>query len=85
MAGITEFSLEGEAEFVRVNDENRVKIGGEYVEQIIARQFDFPSMDEWDQMLRRLDQLRQQKLAPAPGEPDVVRAVNLKIEAELMS
>lgn len=84
MAGITEFSIEGEATFEWHDDGRRVKIGNDRIEELIARQFDFPSDEEFDQMISRIGSLREQGLATAEGEPDITRKVKLKIEVEMV-
>lgn len=84
MAGITEFSLEGDATFEYHEDGRRVKIGDERVEELIARQFNFPNDEEFDQMISTMSNLRDQGLATAEGEPDITRKVKLKIEVELV-
>ena len=84
MAGITEFSIEGDATFEWIDGDRKVKIGDDRVEELIARQFGFPTDEEFDAMISRVGDLRDQGLATAEGEPDITRPVKLKIEVSLV-
>ena len=80
-----EFTVEGDVTLGRFDDGNRVTIDGERVEDLIARQLGFPSDEEWEAMSERLSSLRADGLAPADGEPDIVReGVRLRIEVEVI-
>ena len=85
MAEMKEFTVEGEATLGRFDDGNHVRIDGERIEDLIARQLEFPNDEEWQEMMGRLDKLREDGLAPADGEPDVLReGVRLRIEVEVL-
>lgn len=85
MAEMTEFTVEGDATFGRFDEGNHVRIDGERVEDIIAKAIGFPTDEEFDAMITRLNELRDQGLAPADGEPDIVReGMRLRIEVEVI-
>lgn len=85
MAEMKEFTVEGDVTLGRFDEGTRISIDGERIEDLIARQLDFPNDEEWDAMSNRLMELRDKGLAPAEGEPDIVReGVRLRIEIEVL-
>jgi len=87
MAEMKEFTVEGEVTLGHFSEEGtRISIGDERIENLIARQLGFPNDDEWDEMYQRMSSLRERGLAPAEGEPDIVReGVRLRIEVEILN
>ena len=58
---------------------------GERLETRIANALNFPDDGEFDDMFKRLDDLRQKGLQPAEGVPDCVRKdVKLRITVEVL-
>lgn len=58
---------------------------GTHVEQLIARNFDFPNDAEFTAFHRRLNDLREQGLRPDGNKPDITReGVRLKITVEVL-
>jgi hypothetical protein len=56
-----------------------------HLEEYIARQLGFPNDAEFDEMIKRLDELRSKGLQPADGVPDIVReGVKLRITVEVL-
>jgi hypothetical protein len=85
MAEMTSFTVEGDATFGRFDDGNHVRIDDERVEDLIAKAIGFPTDEEFDQMIGRLNDLREQGLAPADGEPDILReGMKLRISVEVI-
>ena len=57
----------------------------ERLESFVARQLDFPNQAEFNAVYKRLEELRQQGLRPAEGEPDIERKdMKLRITVEVL-
>jgi hypothetical protein len=55
------------------------------LESKIAKELGFPNESEFDAMFEKLDQLREQGLRPAKGEPDLLReGTKLRITIEVI-
>lgn len=78
MPEVTEIEFEGELTLGYFSDSDVtkcVKLDGERVSDLIARTLVFPDDNEFDDMFQRLEQMRQQGVRPAEGEPDIIREV----------
>ncbi len=85
MAEMSSFVVEGDATLGQFDEGKHVRIDGERIENLIAEALDFPNDAEFEQMFAHLDELRQQGLAPADGEPDIVReGIKLRISVEVI-
>ena len=90
----------GKDRSVRIEDDNNVSApesvdapslhgvepaaAGQRVEDLITRSLDFPNDAEFEEMGRRLDELRQQDLQTAEGTPDITREARLRITVEVI-
>lgn len=85
MADMKKFTIESDAALVHYTERgNCVIVDDERLVDVIARNFGFPSEDEWETMYQRLNQLREQNLMPAGDEPDIERPVKLRITVEVV-
>jgi hypothetical protein len=86
MPEVTEIEFEGELTLGYFSDSDTprcARLDGEKIGNLIANTLNFPSEEEFDAMFQRLEQMRQQGVRPAEGEPDVMReAGRYKISIE---
>lgn len=86
MPEVTEIEFEGVLTLGYFSDSEAsrcVKLDGERVADLIARTLNFPDDAEFETMFQRLEQMREQGVRPAEGEPDVMReAGRYKISIE---
>jgi hypothetical protein len=93
----SKFTVEGEANFryhaseindrqllIRQDDESDDH-PGEHLEQLISRVLGFPNDTEFDNMMERTSELRDEGLQNLDGVPDIVRTgMRLKITVEVL-
>jgi hypothetical protein len=83
---MTEFTLEGEVLLGNFDDGNHIRVDGERLEDLISRNIGFPSEEEFDEMINRIGQLREDGLTIAEGEPNILReGTRLKISVEVLN
>lgn len=86
------FSNEHDSRHILIRDENAstngpaaVSVRERRLESFIADQLGFPNDAEFDEMFRRLDELRKKSLRPAEGVADFEReGVRLRITIEML-
>lgn len=86
------FTGERDSKHVLIRDENAPTNGPgtepasqRRLESFVCDMLGFPSEAEFDEMFKRLDQLRQKQLRPAEGTPDGVREnVKLRVTIEVL-
>jgi len=86
------FSNERDSKHILIRDENTptngptaVPVSERRLESFIADQLGFPNDAEFDEMFRRIDELRKNGLRPAEGVPDFEReSVRLRITIEML-
>lgn len=57
---------------------------GDSLEAKIADEIDFPTDAEFEEVFRKLDELREKGLRPEDGVPDTTREVQLRITVEVL-
>lgn len=57
---------------------------GDSLEAKIADEIDFPTDAEFEEVFRKLDELREKGLRPEDGIPDTTREVQLRITVEVL-
>ncbi len=99
MAETTKFTIEGSMSLAYFADERHSKrvlieekdsdgsdIGGNSpsLSSKIASSVGFPNDAEFDELYRKLDNLREQGLRTEEGVPDVTRSVEMRITVEIL-